>query len=207
MYRSVQRGSVPNLRDAAILLRDFGWLSQAVWWRLAKRRLLAPRQARFELVLVVEQMPNADNRISLSRDRDDKYGVPIAQIMWRPREADLVTFNKLQSALLAHWAESNLASLGTLTPTPEDVWQGRLFEGADIFHPGGSIRMGTGPLNGVVDRDLRTFRVGNLYVVSTATFPSGGSANPSFMLMAFALRAADRVVSELRDRPVPSLQT
>jgi len=44
---------------------------------------------------------------------------------------------------------------------------------------------------------LKTSRVDSLYVASTA-FPADGSANPSFMLMAFALRAAERIARELR---------
>jgi choline dehydrogenase-like flavoprotein len=48
-----------------------------------------------------------------------------------------------------------------------------------------------------VDGDLRTFRVPNLSVVSTSCFPTGGGANPTFMLMAFALRAADWIATEM----------
>lgn len=58
--------------------------------------------------------------------------------------------------------------------------------------------MGRSVSTGVVDGDLRAFRVPNLTVVSTSCFPSGGSANPTFMLMAFALRAADRIFAEIR---------
>ena len=58
--------------------------------------------------------------------------------------------------------------------------------------------MGLSKASGVVDRDLKTFSIDNLYVVSTSTFPSGGCANPTFMLMALALRAADHIASVLR---------
>jgi GDP-D-mannose dehydratase len=45
----------------------------------------------------------------------------------------------------------------------------------------------------VVDRDLRVFGAPNLRVLSTATFPNGGSANPTLMLVLFALRMADQL--------------
>ena len=52
--------------------------------------------------------------------------------------------------------------------------------------------MGSSAATGIVDANLRAFRVANLHVISTSTFPSGGGANPTFMLMAFALRAAPK---------------
>jgi choline dehydrogenase-like flavoprotein len=44
--------------------------------------------------------------------------------------------------------------------------------------------------HGVVDPNLRLFGIDNCYVVSTAVFPSMGAANPTFTLMALALRLA-----------------
>lgn len=56
--------------------------------------------------------------------------------------------------------------------------------------------MGADVSRGVVDGELKTFRVPNLSVVSTATFPTGGGANPTMMLMMAALRAADRIARQ-----------
>jgi choline dehydrogenase-like flavoprotein len=58
--------------------------------------------------------------------------------------------------------------------------------------------MGKSRATGVVDGELRAFSVPNLTVVSTSSFPTGGGANPTFMLMAFALRAANRIARDLR---------
>jgi choline dehydrogenase-like flavoprotein len=80
-----------------------------------------------------------------------------------------------------------------LEPTPEHVFLERLQTDSDFFHPGGTTRMGRDVHSGVLDADLRTYRIDNLYVVSTSAFPSGGGANPTFMLMAIALRAAEHV--------------
>jgi len=198
IYRAVQRRAYPDPRSFASLARNVGWLAEAGWWRLANGRLLPPPEARFELALVTEQMPHPDNRIMLSADRRDIHGAPLAKIDWRIREPDLEAFRSLQLALLRFWRDSALRTLAVPLPTPFEIWRGRMNEGGGIFHPGGSTRMGTSRARAVVDGDLRTFGVRNLYVVSTSTFPSGGSANPSFMLMAFALRAADRIAAALR---------
>jgi choline dehydrogenase-like flavoprotein len=188
------------------LNRDMAWLLKAVWWRFAEQRLLYPRFSSLELVAVIEQMPIADNRITLASDKRDVHGNPLARITWRASEADLVTFRTLQQALCEWWAQSRFAKLGSLQATPEPIWSERLHLGADIFHPGGTTRMGNSAGTAIVDANLRTFRVANLHVVSTSTFPSGGGANPTFMLMAFALRAASRLAEQLAHRPAGTVR-
>ena len=44
---------------------------------------------------------------------------------------------------------------------------------------------------GVVDANLRTFAVSNLYIVDGSVLPTQGSANPALTIMALAARAAD----------------
>ena len=53
--------------------------------------------------------------------------------------------------------------------------------------------MGATPEEGVVDGDLRVHDVDNLYVCSTAVFPSVGAVNPTLTLVAMALRLADHL--------------
>ena len=53
--------------------------------------------------------------------------------------------------------------------------------------------MGREAQTSVVNANLQTHAVSNLSVASTSVFPSGASANPTFMLMGFALRLADHL--------------
>jgi len=198
IYRDLQSRSPLNWRNLATLGRDMPWLLEASWWRWAKRRLLAPRESTFELMLVVEQMPHAENTITLDNHRYDQLGSPLAQINWRVHEHDFASFRAVQSALAVYWRETSLAALGSLRTTPESTWRQHLLEVPDIYHPGGTTRMGRDKRTSVVNADLKTFQIDNLFVVSTSAFPSGGCANPTFMLMAFALRAAGRIAKELR---------
>ena len=197
LYRDLQSRSPVSRRHAVGLGRDMPWLCKAAWWRIARGRLLYPPRSRFEMVLVVEQMPVAHSTITLAERAHDRLGSPLACIDWRTSEEDATVFRTLQAELTAWWRASRFAALGDLQPVAETCWRERLQQSADIFHPGGTTRMGRSPSQGVVDADLRTFRVENLYVVSTSTFPTGGSANPTFMLMAFALRAADHIAARL----------
>jgi choline dehydrogenase-like flavoprotein len=198
VYRKLQQKSAVGWTQLSRLMLDLPWLMQAAWWRFVNHRVLYPRQSKFELVLVTEQKPNAESTITLSRTERDSLGVPRARIDWQTCEADTAGFGELQSLLCAFWRDSAFSQLGTVRPTPRDVWQPRLQSDCSIFHPGGTTRMGNSRVTGVVDGELRAFRVPNLTVVSTSSFPTGGGANPTFMLIAFALRAANRIASEVR---------
>jgi choline dehydrogenase-like flavoprotein len=202
IQRSIQRGAIPQLSDFCMLARDAGWLMRAAWWFAVKRCLLAASGASSQLYLVIEQEPHLDNRITLSADRRDIFGVPLAKLDWKVRDADLQSFGALQGALHEYWNASGLSTLGVFERTPRDEWAASLRHGGDIYHPGGTTRMGADRLTGVVDADLLVHGVPNLYVVSTSAFPSGGSSNPTFLLMAFALRAARHMAAALRSKIV-----
>ena len=196
LYRDLQSGYGIKWHHARELSGYLPWLAQAGWWRFGRRRLLYPKNAHFELALVIEQMPNPQSTISLSGTEFDSFGVPRAVIDWRTSPADVDAFAALQGRLCRYWSHSPFAALGRLTPTARDRWESRLQSDSDVFHPGGSTRMGASPASGVVDGNLRSFRIPNLRIVSTSCFPTGGGANPTFMLLAFAVRAAEQLAAE-----------
>jgi choline dehydrogenase-like flavoprotein len=49
----------------------------------------------------------------------------------------------------------------------------------------------------VVGPDLRVHALENLYVASCAVYPSGGSSNPTFTMMALTMRLADHLAERL----------
>ena len=62
-------------------------------------------------------------------------------------------------------------------------------------HLVGGCRMAAAPTEGVVDADLRTFAVPNLYITDGSVLPTQGSANPALTIMALAARAAEHLGS------------
>ena len=53
------------------------------------------------------------------------------------------------------------------------------------------------PKKGVCDGDGRVHGVDNLYVAGSALFPTFGAANPTFTILALALRTADHLKQRL----------
>lgn len=196
--RSLQQSG--RLRPDLFLtaIRDVPYLFHLGLWRVLRNQLLWPSPATYELHVVAEQLPQPDNYISLSSETD-LFGQPLAAINWRIRPNDCETFRVVRRCFDRFWNEHGLRDVGELE------WK---FESninsidqpshADVYHPGGSTRMGIDGRSAVVDSNLRSFKVPNLWVASTSVFPSGGGANPTLTLMLFTSRLADHLGSRLK---------
>jgi choline dehydrogenase-like flavoprotein len=193
VFRSIQMRQLPDPKTLMGLLTASPWLMRAVWWRFIEHRLLFPEKAQFDVHMVSEQEPIRSNRIGLSDNKLDAFGNPLATISWRVSDHDLENSLALTQHFISAWRESRLSHLADIEVWPiESVRQG-LVQGGGIYHPGGSIKMGQDTKSGVVDSDLKAFRVPNLSVLSTAVFPTGGGANPTMMLLMAALRLGDKL--------------
>ena len=183
-------------------LADAPYLAQAAYWRLIRRQLYWPRPARYELHTVIEQRANRANRISLGAGRD-RLGVPKARIEWRVMDADIDAFRTLSVCLDGFWSNGPLGRIGRLKwrEPPHDITHPNLDLG-DVYHPGGTTRMGDDPQTSVVDRNLTVWDIPNLSVVATSTFPSGASANPTMTLIAFVMRLGIFLDERLLQKPI-----
>ena len=193
IYRAIQKRDLPSPADIVRTVSDLPWLVRAVWWRYILGRLLYPSKGAFTAHLVIEQMPTRDNRITLSDNALDPFGLPQAKLHWHVRDENLKAFRGIAEQFFAMWSESRLQDLAELVPRDASKWDAALRNCGGIYHPSGTIRIGTDRSNGVVSADLRAFRVPNLYVVSTATFPVGGGANPTLMMMLYGSDLAERL--------------
>jgi choline dehydrogenase-like flavoprotein len=155
------------------------------------RRIPSP-EARITLRFDVEQKPSAESRILLS-DQLDSLGQPRLAVDWKRSEDEAHSMH----AFAGHM-DAFLKSVGL-----ELEWREGLREsagawrelGIDCFHPMGGARMGLSPATSVVDARMRVHGVANLFVASCAVYPSGGSSNPTFSLMALTLRLADHLMT------------
>lgn len=197
IYRFVQQRRLPSAAAALELARHLPWLVRAVIWRVFRQRLLYPDAARLIAHLVMEQAPDADNRITLSASQSDMFGVPLAQIHWRIDAADIAAAEQLAELFAEAWRRSGFEKLGQLARRDGAAMAEALRTSGGIYHPTGSTRMGSDPATGVVDRDLRLFGAPQVQLLSTSVLPSGGGANPTMMALLLALRC----VAQHQDRP------
>jgi choline dehydrogenase-like flavoprotein len=131
------------------------------------------------LASMIEDLPYADNRVSLAPDGTTRIRYRL------PDEAHARV--KLQRRLLTN----------SFRPYPV-----RLIKQAQsnerIAHACGTCRFGDDPASSVLNRDNRAHDLENLYVVDSSFFPSSGGTNPALTIAANALRVADAILAAWR---------
>jgi choline dehydrogenase-like flavoprotein len=189
-----RRASAPDLPLLMQLLGQVPDLAKMAFWRARHRQLYWSEKAKLRLHVVIEQVPHSANRIQLSQHRDI-LGMRVATIDWCPRDTESATLTSYMNRLAAFWQRYRMDRLGAIRwVAGSDAINANFLshvEAGDIFHPAGSTRMGTSGTDAVVDNNLRTFALRNLWVASTSVFPALGSANPTLTLMLLSLRLGD----------------
>jgi choline dehydrogenase-like flavoprotein len=130
---------------------------------------------------LVEQFPRKDSYVALDPDRTDPFGNPVPAIHWR---VDDTTRQALRRA--------NDVQRRVLSTLGADVeWAVGPANTGPAFHQMGTTRMGADPEASVVDEQLRSHDLQNLWLVGSSVFPTGGAMNPTLTIAALSLRAAE----------------
>lgn len=146
---------------------------------------------RLELLALVEQSPNPDNRLTLIEEKD-ALGYPKIKAHYTWSESDIENYQKT----IGHIADALEATgLGKFEPAEspiEDIKQSK-----GLHHMMGTTRMSDDPEFGVVDKDCKVHGIDNLYIASSSTFTTGSFVNPTLTNLALGLRIVDKVSSLL----------
>lgn len=140
-----------------------------------------------------EMLPDKSNRIELAHERDE-LGLRRLKMHLNFGRTDLRTVVKSTEAVIASLSAQAFGR-GKIVLEHEDLWSTDLGPGC---HHMGTTRMSDNPREGVVDRDCKAHDLANLYLAGSSVFPTGGFANPTFTIVALALRLADHLQSRLR---------
>jgi choline dehydrogenase-like flavoprotein len=116
-------------------------------------------------------------------DERDRHGIPIAKFTYSQCDND----RELMKA-----GTATMKAIHEAAGAEDAVTINR------YAHLVGGCRMGRSPQDAVVDADLRSFAVSNLFVTDGSVLPTQGSANPALTIMALAARCADHLSSANR---------
>jgi choline dehydrogenase-like flavoprotein len=83
----------------------------------------------------------------------------------------------------------------------DELLAGQIARSVPLGHHIGTARMAATPRKGVVDGDCAVFGLPNLYVASSAVFPTCSYANPTLTIVALAMRLAQHLRSRLEPSP------
>lgn len=184
----------PNARpDVRAMLANSGLLIYGLKEHFISHRALPRKLAEVTLEAMCEQPPNPDSRIVLS-DRRDRLGMRISRIDWRVTEEEARAMRRVAELMV-----DQLISMGIEPPVLEEWVRDRAMPPhaiRDVAHPTGTTRMADDPADGVVDAQCQVHSVEGLFIAGSSVFPTAGQSNPTQMIVALALRLADR----LKDR-------
>ena len=192
LFQHLQRRRFPPVRVALGLVANTPWLLRALWWRFVNKRLLFPAKAQLNVHVVVEQIPSEDNCIRLSKERTDRFGIPLAEIVWSVSDDDMRNVLDTAELFRQTWQSTRFSKLGEWKALEPRVISASVGSSEGIFHPTGSTRMGSTSAAGAVDKDLKLFGAPNVQLLATSVLPTGGGANPTMMLLLLAMRCIDQ---------------
>jgi hypothetical protein len=141
-----------------------------------------------------EQIPSRQSRVSLTSDRDS-VGMPKLSIDLRFSQQDVDGVLECHQVWDEYLRENGCGRLEYVTHDPGSfVWSQM---GGAGSHQLGTTRMAAKAEDGVVDEHLAVHGMSNLFVASSSAFLTSSQANPTFMIIVFALRLVDWLKASL----------
>ncbi|RAI57021.1 GMC family oxidoreductase [Roseicella frigidaeris] len=136
------------------------------------------------LWIVGEDMPQAENRVTLDPRVKDRHGMPVASVHFDDHAND--------TAMRRH-------AYGQGRALYEAVGATRSFETTPYpsTHNLGTNRMSASPRDGVVDKWGKAHDLPNLYVSDGSQFTSGAACNPTLTIVALAIRQAEHIAGRM----------
>jgi len=140
----------------------------------------------------------------LSKARD-RLGVRKLKLDWRIGELERRTLYEYIRTVASEFERLGLGSFDLRQVAFLDDSVAWVRMAHDSAHHMGTTRMHESPQQGVVDPDCRVHGVDNLYIASSAVFPTSARSNPTLTILALCLRMADRLKDVLSNRAGSSL--
>ncbi|MBA4166770.1 MAG: GMC family oxidoreductase [Chitinophagaceae bacterium] len=136
-----------------------------------------------------EILPYHDNKITLDKNKKDKWGLPVLNFDCEIRENE----KKMRKDMM----EDAREMLETAGMKNVKTYDNSYTMGMGI-HDMGTARMGKDPKNSVLNGNNQVWDAKNVFVTDGAFMASAACQNPSLTYMAMTARAADFAVKELK---------
>lgn len=142
-----------------------------------------PGPWRISISAFGEQLPNANNRLTLHPSKRDRWGNPLAVFD--------VRYSDNERIMLEEASKDAVAMLEAAGCTNIQRSPVNLTKPGNRIHEMGSARMGRDPQTSVLNGWCQAHAVPNLFITDGAFMTSSACQNPSLTYMAFTARAAD----------------
>jgi len=155
-----------------------------------KEELKQPGQWWINLQAFGEQLPSADNRITLDPDKVDAFGMPQLHfdVRWGENERKMRT-------VMQEDAQAMLEAAGAVEV---ESFANETTPGICIHEMGGA-RMGNDPGESVLNKFNQCHDVPNVFATDGSAFASSACQNPSLTFMALTARAVDYAAQKMKE--------
>lgn len=140
-----------------------------------------------------EILPYHDNKVTINRDKKDKYGLPTLTF-----DADLQENEFKMRKDMANDAAEMLEAAGFKNV---GTFDNKIGVGLGI-HEMGTARMGKDPKTSVLNKWNQVHACKNVFVTDGSAMTSAACQNPSLTYMALTARAVDYAVSEMKKQNI-----
>jgi len=187
--------------DKSSFLRGYGYqggASRQDWTRLVntpliggdlKRAAQTPGPWSISMMGFGEMLPSHRNKVTLDRNRKDKYGLPVLNFDAAHEENELALGKAIVDDALEMMSAAGYRDVRSFKVQAN--------VGAGI-HEMGTARMGRDPKTSVLNGWNQMHACKNVYVTDGSFMASSGCQNPSLTYMAMTARAASHAVEELK---------
>jgi choline dehydrogenase-like flavoprotein len=139
-----------------------------------------------------EHLPHPDNRVTLSKDKKDKWGLPLIDVDCTWHENELAMRKDMMNSAAEMLEKSGIKNIKTFDDPQANPGL--------CIHEMGTARMGRVPKTSVLNGHNQVWDAPNVFVTDGACMSSSANQNPSLTYMALTARAVDFGVSELKKR-------
>lgn len=139
----------------------------------------------------IEMRPRDENRVTLAPHAKDRFGNPLAHLIFNFAPEDRRTLAAARELALRVFRKLGI----------EDIREGEVTWSR---HHIGTCRMGTNPKTSVVDQHQRVHECPNLYLGGSEVFVTGAAVQPVLTITALALRLAETLKLRLQGQDVQS---
>ncbi|HLK28776.1 MAG TPA: GMC family oxidoreductase, partial [Puia sp.] len=136
-----------------------------------------------------ETLPYHDNKITLDKNKKDKWGLNVLAFDVELKENELKMRKDMQADAIEMLEAAGVKNVKGHDANP--------YLGRGI-HEMGTARMGKDPKTSVLNKFNQVWDAQNIFVTDGAFMASAACHNPSLGYMAFTARAADHAVEELK---------
>ncbi len=156
-----------------------------------KDSLMKPGPWEFFITGFAECLPYHDNKVTLDKDKLDKWGRPTLAIDCEFKENELALNKQIQE---------DAVEMLERTGVKDIVGFDNKHEPGNGIHEMGTARMGRDPKTSVLNGTNQIHAAKNVFVTDGACMTSSSCVNPSLTYMAITARAAHHAISELKKK-------